>query len=295
MPDDSIHLEELLAPTASSILSEGKVVKDDPYHSLWLLAQDAFGWENWLRDYQIPFQGSAHDLFQRAREALELSEEEADAVLKKAHVNHAIPACIYKGNQDESINGNGDLVAWAHLLKLKPSLSVFCPPETKESVTEYFGHHRKHTVQAERTEEAPAVAASGQSQNVEEKRSHYSVLRTKPARPVPARHLQKSLNTTLANLGRELVDSQLGEIQGNQRNVNGEVQYRISVNLADNTMHIYAKDRGNTSILIDVNGQIDQVKSQATIKDVERFQQMVRTIRAYQPKEIDKPKLLEIG
>ena len=156
---------------------------------------------------------------------------------------------------------------------------------------------RQSVPKTKRTVEAPKVApVSSQSKGVSRGgRSHPTPLLNKPARPVRVEHLQKNLNIALAYLGRELVNSQLGENQGNQRNVNGEVQYRISVNLADNTMRIYAKDRGDNPILIDANGQIDQVKSRTTIEDVERFQQMARAIRAYQPAEAKKPELVENG
>ena len=98
------------------------------------------------------------------------------------------------------------------------------------------------------------------------------------------------LDTNLAQLGREIV-ARIGEEQDGQRSVNGKVKYRISINLTDNTMRIYARDRGEEPILVDANGNIDHANSQVLPEDVRRFQVMVDDLRAYQqptgPKKAD--------
>ena len=89
------------------------------------------------------------------------------------------------------------------------------------------------------------------------------------------------LDTNLAQLGREIV-TRIGEEQDGQRSVNGKVKYRISINLADNTMRIYAKDRGDEPILVDANGNIDHAHSRVLPEDVTRVQAMVDGVRTYQ-------------
>lgn len=285
---DTITLKELLAPSASSILNEGRVVRDDKSRSLWLLAQDAFGWQNWLSEREIPFEGNAQELFYQAAEKLRLSREEADDVLKSTRTEKAIPACVYKGNEDESIDGKGDVVAWGHLFNLKPTFSTYCPPEIKADVSHYIAQYRQHVPKPNRTPERPQQAfekpetsdiPSKGNQTTPEAPSLKSPTIEK-GYPVKATASQ-SLNTSLAQLSREIVD-RMGEQQGGQRNVNGNVKYRISVNLRDNTMRIYARDRGDEPILVDANGQIDHANSRVSTEDVERFQQMVDSLRTYQ-------------
>ena len=162
----------------------------------------------------------------------------------------------------------------------------------------HYAPKKAHTVEAPKlapvSSQSQEASKGGRTHPKPHRRSHSTAGRISPARPVQVEHLQKNLNIALAYLGRELVNSPLGENQGNQRNVNGEVQYRISVNLANNTMSVYAKDRGDNPILVDANGQIDHVNSQATIEDVERFQQMAKAIST-QPAKIKQSELVEIG
>lgn len=289
MTNSSIHLRDLLAPTASSVFNHGSVFKDDRELSLWLCAQDIFGWRNWLQARHVPFEGNANEMLYKAGDKLLFSRTETDEMLAAARVDQAIPACVDKGDEDESIDFNGDIVGWGHLFSLQPSLAAYCPPEMKAKVGDHIEQYRdlapkkKPAQPAQdmdwRTEEStntwkgnePLVGSS--SQTDEPTRSQ-----TGPA---------NQLDTNLAQLGREIV-ARIGEEQDGQRNVNGKVKYRISINLADNTMRVYAKDRGDEPILVDANGNIDHEHSRVVPEDVRRFQVMVDDLRACQQPTVPK-------
>ena len=96
MTDSSVHLRDLLAPTASSVLVHGSVFQGDRKLSLWLFAQDVFGWRNWLQARQVPFDGDANKMFYEAGDRLLFSRTESDEVLATARTKQAIPACVYK-------------------------------------------------------------------------------------------------------------------------------------------------------------------------------------------------------
>ena len=94
----------------------------------------------------------------------------------------------------------------------------------------------------------------------------------------------EQLNTTFANLGREIA-SFAGEDQDGYRKVEGEVNYKISINLTSNTMRIYAKDRGEQPILIDADGHIDHASARVDMADVEFFKAIVGAIQVYESKQ----------
>lgn len=142
MTNSSIHLRDLLAPTASSVFNHGSVFKDDRELSLWLCAQDIFGWRNWLQARHVPFEGNANEMLYEAGDKLLFSRTETDEVLATARVDQAIPACVYKGDEDESVGFNGDVVAWGHLFSLQPSLAAYCPPEMKARVGDRIDQYR---------------------------------------------------------------------------------------------------------------------------------------------------------
>ena len=131
MVRSSISIESLLTPTATAILSKGTVIKNKE-RSLWLFAQDLFGWKNWLQAKGVPFVGDTNQMFQDAGRKLNLSKDEANQILETANTDNAIPSCVYKGNDDEAVGFNGDIPAWAHVFNLEPSLAEdYCPPEMK--------------------------------------------------------------------------------------------------------------------------------------------------------------------
>ena len=288
MTESPIHLRELLAPTASSVLNQGAVFKDDRRLSLWLFAQDAFGWRNWLKTRQVPFTDDANEMLYEAGEQLLFSRAETDEVLATARIDQAIPACVYKGDEDESIDFNGDVVAWAHLFSLQPSLATYCPPEMKARVGDRIDEYRDRVPKKKitqptqdqdwRTEETTSTVAANTWELDE------PLVDSPPQTDEPDLSQAKSttqLDTNLAQLGREIV-ARIGEEQDGQRSVNGKVKYRISISLTDNTMRIYARDRGEEPILVDANGNIDHANSQVLPEDVRRFQVMVDNLRAYQ-------------
>lgn len=257
---NTLTLRQLLAPTASSVLENGSVVRNDKALSLWLLGQDVYGWRNWLRRNAVPFEDRADDIFYEASRKLNMSEVDAEAALSAVGAEQAIPACVFKGNMDESVDGNGDIAAWSHVLKLSPSLSTYCPPKLQVSVEQ-------------RAKEYGSKVKADTS--------------TKPSikRPVEARSPSTTTShqrdKKLAQLGREIVE-QLGDEQANMKTVVGRVRYRISVDLSDNTMRIYDKQRGTQPILIDADGNIDHDRSQVEPEDIQRFQALVDSIQAYQ-------------
>ena len=288
MIESPIHLRDLLAPTASSVLNQGTVFKDDRRLSLWLFAQDAFGWQNWLNTRQVPFADNANEMLYEAGERLLFSRAETDEVLATARIDQAIPACVYKGDEDESIDFNGDVVAWAHLFSLQPSLATYCPPEIKATVSDRIDQYRDRVPKKKiaqptqdqdwRTEETTSTVAAN-TWKLDE-----PLVDSPPQTDEPDLSQAKSttqLDTNLAQLGREIV-ARIGEEQDGQRSVNGKVKYRISISLADNTMRIYARDRGEEPILVDANGNIDHANSKVLPEDVRRFQVMVDDLRAYQ-------------
>ena len=283
MTTSSIHLRDLLAPTASSVFNHGSIFKNDRELSLWLCAQDIFGWHKWLRARHVPFEGNANEMLYEAGDKLLFSRTETDEVLATARVDEAIPACVYKGDEDESIDFNGDVVAWGHLFNLQPELAVYCPPEMKAKVGDHIDEYhdrvpKKKVAQPTqdkdwRTEESTATADTN-TWKVDK-----PLVDSQPQTDEPDDLSQTAESTTeldnnLAQLGREIV-ARIGEEQDGQRNVNGKVKYRISINLADNTMRIYAKDRGDEPILVDSNGNIDHAHSRVMLEDVTRFQAMV--------------------
>ncbi|MEL6903483.1 MAG: hypothetical protein AAFP07_21315, partial [Cyanobacteria bacterium J06606_4] len=222
------------------------------------------------------------------------SRAEADEELGTARIEQAIPACVYKGAEDESIDFNGDVVAWGHLFNLQPSLAVYCPPEMKEKVGDRIDQYRDRF-----PKERAAQPTQEQDWRTEESTSEESASGWKVDEPLvdsspqtdePTRSQTGSANqldTNLAQLGREIV-ARIGEEQDGQRNVNGKVKYRISINLADNTMRVYAKDRGDEPILVDANGNIDHEHSRVVPEDVRRFQVMVDDLRACQQPTVPK-------
>jgi len=295
MTELPIHLKDLLAPTASSILNQGSVFKDDRRLSLWLFAQDAFGWQNWLKARHVPFGGDTYEMFYEAGDQLLFSRAEADEVLGTARIDQAIPACVYKGDEDESVDFNGDVVAWAHLFNLQPSLADYCPPEIRTTVSDRISQYRQQFPKEKATQpaqkedwhsEEPASTTAADAWKVNEPLTDSPPQKVEIPQTANEPDLSKAestaqLDTNLAQLGREIV-ARIGEEQDGQRNVNGKVKYRISINLTDNTMRIYARDRGEKPILVDANGNIDHANSQVLPEDVRRFQVMVDDLRAYQ-------------
>lgn len=295
MSESSIHLRDLLAPTASSILNQGSVFKDDRKLSLWLFAQDAFGWQNWLKTRQVPFDGDPHDLFYEAGEQLLFSRAEADKVFATVGTDQAIPACVYKGDEDESIDFNGDVVAWGHLFNLEPSTVGYCPPDIRATVGEHIDKYREIFPKAKpaqssrdknwRFDDAASEAAENEG-NTDEPLADEAPQKIEIPGSAVSPDLSQAesavqLDKNLSLLGREIV-GRIGEEQDGQRHVKGKVKYRISINLADNTMRIYAKDRGVEPILVDADGNIDHASSRVLPEDVRRFQVMVDDLRACQ-------------
>ncbi|MEL7333323.1 MAG: hypothetical protein AAFN12_13840, partial [Cyanobacteria bacterium J06560_2] len=175
-------------------------------------------------------------------------------------------------------------------------LAVYCPPEMKEKVGDHIDEYRQQFPKERATQPAPqkedwrsAEPASTTDADV------WKVDEPIVDGPLPEAAIPETANepdlsnaksaaqldTSLAQLGREIV-ARIGEEQDGQRNVNGKVKYRISINLTDNTMRIYAKDRGNEPILVDANGNIDHANAWVKPEDVRRFQVMVDDLRAYQ-------------
>jgi hypothetical protein len=88
--------------------------------------------------------------------------------------------------------------------------------------------------------------------------------------PTPQHHL----NTRFAQMGRQLV-AEVGAEQDGQRSLSSEIgraQYKIVLNLTDNTMQIYAHERGTEPILVDTNGNIDHANARVLPGDLEAFQ-----------------------
>ncbi|MBE9064119.1 hypothetical protein [cf. Phormidesmis sp. LEGE 11477] len=159
---------------------------------------------------------------------------------------------------------DGDTIAWAHLFSLRPELAEYCPPETKQSVAEYINEYRQHVPKQHSDSKA------------------FKNRKSSPAEGDPAKQMSaEESDTTFAALGREIANS-LGEEKDGHRQVEGKANYRIVINLASNTMRIYAKDRGDDPILIDANGQIDHAASRVVPEDVRRFQQIANRIREHQ-------------
>ena len=274
MAESSVSLRDLLTPTAKEILNRGKVVKDRD-RSLWLLAQDLFGWRNWLEARDVPFTGDPEQIFSEAGRKLRFSDDEASQILKMARVKRAIPSCVYKGNEDEEVGYNGDIPAWAHVFNLEPSLAGYCPPEIKETVASHIDQYRQFVPKE------PKQKPKGISLQNELGQNNKTPGTDKKAQTAVESQIDKKhLDATFAKLGREI--ARFGEVKDGHREVDGKVRYRILINLNSNTMRIYDKDRGEEPILIDADGQIDHASSKVKPADVERFQAIVRKLRVYE-------------
>ncbi|MEL6881565.1 MAG: hypothetical protein AAFP09_13635 [Cyanobacteria bacterium J06607_10] len=182
-----------------------------------------------------------------------------------------------KGDEDESIDFNGDVVAWGHLFSLQPALTAYCSPEIKAKVGVGADSPKENRIEQYRQQfpkEKNTQPARKEDWRTEEtasttdtdvwKGNEPIVGGPPPKAAIPATanepDLSKTestaqLDTNLAQLGREIV-AHIGEEQDGQRNVNGKVKYRISINLTDNTMRIYARDRGEEPILVDAKATL---------------------------------------
>lgn len=75
-------------------------------------------------------------------------------------------------------------------------------------------------------------------------------------------------------MGRQLV-AEVGAEQDGQRSLTSEIgraQYKIVLNITDNTVQIYAHGRGTEPILVDANGNIDHANVRVLPGDLEAFQ-----------------------
>ena len=273
----SAPLRKLLGPTSKNVL-EGRLFRSAEDLSMRIITQDAFGWQRWMKENGLGVEDSPEDIIIQAGRKIGWSEDAVKGYLlnPSLQLDRAIPACVYKGNQE---NGRGDISAWAHLFNLDPSFASACPPHIKPDVAKHIDEYR---------ELYPKVKSEP---NSSKDLSSSSVPLVKPSDKWKSETVEVVLdpcdsysrNKTFALLGREIVQHKGITKQGERKAESYRASYRISISLASNTMRIYdLKRSGEHPILVDENGQIDHASAQVLSKDVECFQSVVEAIHQEQ-------------
>lgn len=227
-----VEIRELLGPTSSNILKHNLLLKDKKT-SFYIFSQDVYGWENWLNKNDIPFTDNAEELMVEAADKIGLSKEQYANYLEGSGSEYSIPCCVYKENKE---GWNGNVVAWAHVLNIYPEHRDNCPSYIRDQVSdhtkEYQGNLKK--------DEKPLKQHKEEVDAKKRPARKYSGLKEKSE----LNSEDKILEKRLALLGRELVQK-IGSKQGSWKRLSGKAKYRIDLNITNNTMRIYSKERGD--------------------------------------------------
>lgn len=280
METPTVKLKNLLTPRSQRLINEAILTKEDENLSLWLLTQDAFGWQNWMRDNRLTVEGSAENIVIAAGKAIGWEEQETKLYLSKPDLflGSAEPACVFKGNQEDS--GKGSVVAWAHLFGLNPEFSKQCPKELRKDVVEHINTHRKDNPKVKST----APVRTKPSKDKDHKESEDSASVTPDLQePIAIEEGEQqtdaiSKNINFAMLGREIIKYK-GEENKGSRITEGQAGYKISVNISDNTMRIYSRKRGQEPILVDADGNIDHGAANVSQEDIRHFEKVVQSLK----------------
>lgn len=294
----TIDLQDLLASRVQDIVAKGSVFKDPPY-SLYDTAREAIAWQNWMQERQLPMTGSPLEVVQQAAQSLKLNLTDVEQAIARARQGHCVPSAKF-------MDQGSDVSCWMRVAELNRGLfQLRCPPDIQLEALERMSQHRALNPglaaqrenlrqQKQAASASPAVppqetvwASVGQAQSASQE-----IPTERPAN-VPqigfeaggVASPQQHLNTRFAQIGRQLV-AQVGAQQDGQRSLDSEIggaQYKLVLNLADNTMSIYAHDRGTAPILVDANGIIDHANAHVRTGDVAAFQSALDYLQRQRP------------
>lgn len=289
----TIDLKGLLAPRVQDIITRGSVFKD-PQYSLYHTAREAIGWQNWMRERQLPMTGSLMEVVREAARSLRLNSVDVDqatlAVTTKPRAKASQENCVPSA---KFMDKGENVSCWMRVADLNGWLfKAQCPTDIQLEALERMSQHRalnpelaaqreslRRQKQADPTSEAVpqtetisagAAQPSSHQISVEQPADVPQVEFETVGAPPPQHHL----NTRFAQMGRKLV-AEVGAEQDGQRSLRSEIgraQYKIVLNMVDNTMQIYAHDRGTEPILVDANGNIDHANARVLPGDLEAFQ-----------------------
>ncbi len=251
-----------------------------------------------MEDNSLSIEGSAQDIVFQAGEKIGWAPERIDKYLSDPglRLNKAIPACVYKGNQDEEMEGSGDISAWAHLFNLDSAFANpdICPPQMKQLVEDHIDQYREKVPKTNlKSEPEPNTGSQEGNTSYQRKPVTPQVDQTSNNSRKPeletvetvvlAPHSPHSRNTNFALLGREIARHTGVEKGGERKAESQKAGYRIAINVATNTMRSYNLERSSDRpILVDRNGQIDHNNAQVSSQDVECFQNVVDAIHRTQ-------------
>lgn len=286
-----IDLRKLLVALAQEIVLKGKVFKD-PQYSLYYVAREAVGWQNWMGERQLPMTGSPWEVVQQAAQALKLNPEDAEQALSRANRENCVPSAKF-------MDRGADVSCWMRVATLNRSLfKSQCPMDVQlealERMTQPRAPHPEGVVQQDslgrQQQSSPAAPVFSHRQTFSGVRKPAQTNLQSPGEPpvnVPPIALetegtiasQHHLNTQLAQMGRQLVAEvgmeHNGQPAGNPKRTlaakMGRAQYKLVLNLADNILRIYAQERGTVPILVDANGNIDHANACVLASDAAAF------------------------
>jgi hypothetical protein len=295
----TIDLKDLLAPRVQDIITKGSVFKD-PQYSLYHTAREAIAWQNWMRERQLPMTGSPLEVVQQAARSLKLNSTDVERAIAKAGQEYCVPSAKF-------VDQGSDVSCWMRVAELNRGLfKLRCPPDIQLEALERMSQHRalnpklaaQRDVLRQQKQAASASPAFSQQQafsGAAEPAQDRSKRHTPDEHPANVPQIevetgevaspQPHLNTQLAFMGRQLV-AEVGAQQEGQRSLDSEIgraQYKITLNLADNTLRIYAQGRGRAPILIDANGIIDHANACVRTGDVAAFQAALDYLQRQRP------------
>lgn len=295
----TIDLQDLLASRVQDIVAKGSVFKD-PQYSLYHTAREAIAWQNWMRERHLPMTGSPLEVVQQAARSLKLNATDVERAIAKAGQEYCVPSAKFRDQ-------GRDVSCWMRVAELNRGLfKLCCPLDIQLEALERMSQHRalNPKLAAQRDVLRQQKQAASASPDFSQQQAFSGAAEPAPDRSkysAPDEHLanvlqiksepgevaspQPDLNTQLAFMGRQLV-AEVGAQQEGQRSLDSEIggaQYKIVLNLADNTMSIYAHDRGTAPILVDANGTIDHANARARTEDIAAFQSALDYLQRQRP------------
>ena len=154
-----VALDKLLCPSAQDVLSNG-AAKGSRSDAFATLANEVFGWVNWLNEKGIPFNGTPEELIEYAWSRMEDSASDPNKWQRciGSVVEGVMPAAHYKG---------GDEACWKKIRSV--DRAVFeekCPTEMKTALkVENRKANRNNTTIANKPVRTPGNLTNGNSAN----------------------------------------------------------------------------------------------------------------------------------
>ena len=104
---NGVSLYNVITPTSKEILN-GTDIKGDRSESLTTLANDVYGWENWLNENNIIYNGNSDDLIRESGQKLGLDDERIERIIKS----------IDTDSRPSAESQGGDISCWKKIYKL---------------------------------------------------------------------------------------------------------------------------------------------------------------------------------